>query len=155
MFVKRLQISYCSPVLDKGLYQLWSQAGQTVTMLLWVTKVLTLLRHLFPCHLILVELEVKIGGGGSQKIQDVSSSIVTQDAFGLYTRAKLHWTVVVVEHLVTLDSQWFTGFIEQLQKPAVKHTSNHHICWENHLKYEITWVCVSMCYLECIKTVFP
>lgn len=94
----------CSPVLDKGLDQLWSQAGQTVRMLLWVTKVLTLLRHLFTRRPTLVELEVKVGRGRSQEIQDVRSSIVTHDAFCLYCRAKLHWTIVVVEHLMTLDS---------------------------------------------------
>lgn len=98
-----IHISSSSPVLDEGLYQLWSQAGQAVIMSLWVTKALTLLRHL---HLLLClwELEVKVRGEGPEEVQDVGSSIITQDAFGLNARAKLHWAVAVVEHLVTLDS---------------------------------------------------
>lgn len=90
-------------MLDEGLYQLWSQAGQAVMMLPWVTKALTLFRHLPPL-LCLWELEVKVGGEGSEKVQDVGSSVITQDAFGLDARAKLHWAAAVVEHLVTLDS---------------------------------------------------
>lgn len=62
MFIKGLQISYSSPVLDKGLYQLRSQAGQSVRMSFWVTTALTLLRHLLPHHIFLIELEVKVRG---------------------------------------------------------------------------------------------
>lgn len=95
--------SSSSPVLDKGLYQLWSQAGKAVMMLPRVTKALTLFWHL-AALCCLYELVVKVRGEGPEKVQDVGSSIVTQDAFGLYARAKLHWAVPVVEHLVTLDS---------------------------------------------------
>lgn len=90
-------------MLDEGLDQLWSQAGQAVTVSPWVTRDLALLWHLPPL-LCLLELEVGVRGEGPEEVQDVRSSVITQDAFGLDARAKLHWDVVVVEHLVTLDS---------------------------------------------------
>lgn len=90
-------------MLDEGLDQLWSQAGQAVPMLPWVTKTLTHLRHLPPLLRRRV-LEVKVGGESPEKVQYVRSSIITQDAFGLDARAKLRWAVTVVEHVVTLDS---------------------------------------------------
>lgn len=90
-------------MLDKGLYQLRSQAGQAVMMTTWITKALTLLWHL-PTLLCLRELEVKVRGEGPEKVQDVGSAVIAQDAFGLDARAKLHRAVVVVEHPVTLDS---------------------------------------------------
>lgn len=90
-------------MLDEGLDQLWSQAGQAVTMLPWVTETLTHLRHLPPLlrHWV---LEVKVGGEGPEKVQYVRSSVITQDAFGLDAGAELHRAVAVVEHVVTLDS---------------------------------------------------
>lgn len=90
-------------MLDEGLYQLRSQAGQAVMMMTWITKALTLLWHL-PTLLCVRELEVKVRGEGPEKVQDVGSAVITQDAFGLDARAKLHRAVVVVEHPVTLDS---------------------------------------------------
>lgn len=100
---KGVHISSSLPVLDEGLYQLQSQAGQAVMMSPWETKALTLLRHL-RALLCVWQLEVKVGGEGAEKVQDVGSSVITQDAFGLDAGAKLHWAVAVVEHLVTLDS---------------------------------------------------
>lgn len=90
-------------MLDEGLYQLWSQAGQAVMVTPWITEALTLLRHLLTL-LCLWELEVKVRGEGPEKVQDVGSAVITQDAFGLDARAELHWAVIVVKHLVTLDS---------------------------------------------------
>lgn len=66
------------------------------------------------------ELEVKVRREGAKEVQDVRPAVITHDAFGLHAGAKLHWAVVVVEHLVALDSQRFAGFIQKLQKPKKK-----------------------------------
>lgn len=116
---KELHLSSSSPVLDEGLDQLRPQAGQSVPVSLWKAKALTRLWHL-PTVPHLRELEVQVGWEGPEQVQDVAPSIVSQNAFGLNARAKLHWAVAMVEHLVTLDSQRFTGLIQKLQKPGTK-----------------------------------
>lgn len=98
---KVLQAS--SPVLNERLDQLWSQAGKGVVMTAWKSKALTFLWH-FSAVLCIWELEVQVWGEGPEKVQDVGSAVITKDAFGLDTRAKLHRAVVVVKDLVTLDS---------------------------------------------------
>lgn len=90
-------------MLNKGLDQLWSQAGKGVVMTPWISKALTFLWHL-SAALCVWELEVQVWGEGPEKIQDVGSAVITKDAFGLDARAKLHRAVVMVKDLVTLDS---------------------------------------------------
>lgn len=90
-------------MLDEGLYQLRSEAGQAVTVTSWKTKASTLFWHV-SVLLCLRELEVQVRREGAEEVQHVGSAVVTHNAFGLHARAKLHWAVVVVEHLVPLDS---------------------------------------------------
>lgn len=92
-----------SPVLNEGFDQLCSQAGKDVVMTAWISKALTFLWHL-SAVLCIWKLEVQVRGEGPEKVQDVGSTVITKDAFGLDTRAKLHWAVVMVKDLVTLDS---------------------------------------------------
>lgn len=95
--------SSSSPVLDEGLCQLWPQAGQAVVMTAWETETRAHLWHL-AALLCRRELEVQVRGGGPEQVQYVGSAVISHDAFGLNARTKLHFAVVVVEHLVTLDS---------------------------------------------------
>lgn len=97
-------------MLCEGLYQLWPEAGQAVVVasreagaqtLLWRLGVLLRLR----------ELEVQIRREGAEEVQNVGPTVVTHDAFGLHAGAQLNWAVVVVEHLVALDSQLSAGII--------------------------------------------
>lgn len=62
--------------------------------LLWRLGVLLRLR----------ELEVQVRREGAEEVQDVRPAVITHDAFGLHAGAQLHWAVIVVEHLVALDS---------------------------------------------------
>lgn len=103
-------------MLCESLYQLWPESGQAVAVTSREARASTL----FWCLGILLhlwELEVKVRREGVEEVQDVGPAVVTHDAFGLHTGAKLHWAVVLVEHSVLLDSQQFAGFIQELQKP--------------------------------------
>ncbi|TNN66418.1 hypothetical protein EYF80_023325 [Liparis tanakae] len=104
-------------MLDEGLHQLWSQTGQAVMVSPWVTKDQTLLRHLPPL-LCLWELEVKVRGEGSEEVQNVWPSVITQDAFGLDARAKLHRAVALVEHLYPRND----GLSDNTDAPIVHHS---------------------------------
>lgn len=119
--------SSSSPVLDEGLYQLWSQAGQAVRMMLWITKLPTSLWGL-PTTLCVCELEVEVRRKGPEEVQDVGSAVVTQDAFGLNAGAQLHLHVVLVEHLVALNAQRVTGLIQKLQKPGTLGRNFNFVC---------------------------
>lgn len=97
-------------MLCEGLHQLWPEAGQAVAVtsrearpqtLLWGPGVLLCLR----------ELEVQVRREGAEEVQDVGPAVVTHNAFGLHAGAQLNWAVVIVEHLVVLDPQWFAGFV--------------------------------------------
>lgn len=95
--------SSSSPVLDEGLFQLWPQAGQAVVMTAWETETRAHIWHLAAllCH---TKLEVQVRGAGTEQVQYVGSAVISHDAFSLNARTKLHLAVVVVEHLVTLNS---------------------------------------------------
>lgn len=116
-FLSKNQTSSSLPVLDEGLHQLRSQAGQAVRMMSWITKLPAFFWNL-PSILCVWELEVEVRWKSPEKVQDIGSAVITQDAFGLNARAELDLHVVVVKHLVALNSQRSTCLIQKLQKPA-------------------------------------
>ena len=52
------------------------------------------------------------------KVQDVGSSVVSQNALGLDTGAEFHGGVVVVQDFVPLDPKGSAGLPQQVQEPG-------------------------------------
>lgn len=87
------------PVLDEGLNELLSEAGQAVAVLAGETLSHTLRGKLLPFH----RQEVQVGGEGPQKVQDVVASIVANYALTLNRGTQLHGLILLIQHIVSLN----------------------------------------------------
>lgn len=111
-------------MLNKGLDELLAETSQAVAVLAGESLALTLWGQLLSAH----RQEIEVRGESTQKVQNIVSAIISDDAFTLDRGAQLHCVVLLVQHAVSLDLKFTSSMWQNELAGQTEDLNTQFLC---------------------------